>query len=90
MSEHLEKVLAELAKYEHPLFQFEAHDAGDNVEILVRLRTAVEGVHTYQFSLRPSELDHRQFSWIFQKQLYDCLHDYIVELFTRNPQMKQY
>lgn len=90
MSERLEKVRLELANYEHPLFQLGAEDAGEEVVIFIRLKTTLESIPTYQFSLRPSEVDHRQFSWIFQKQLYDCLHDYIVELFTRNPQMKQY
>lgn len=90
MSERLEKVRAELAKYEHPLFQFEARDVGNDIEISIRFKTATEGVHTYQFVLRPSEVDHRQFPWIFQKQLYDCLHDYVIEMFSRNPQMKQY
>lgn len=90
MSEQLEKVRLELAKYEHPLFEFEARDVGEDVEVAIRLRAQGEGIHTYQFSLRPSEVDHRQFPWIFQKQLYDCLHDYVVEMFRRNPQMKSY
>ena len=90
MSERLDKVRAELAKFEHPLFQFEARDAGDAVEVSIGFKSAIEGIQTYQFVLRPSEVDHRQFPWIFQKQLYDCLHDYIIEMFTRNPQMKQY
>ena len=90
MSERLEKVGAELSKYEHPLFQFEARDVGNDIEISIRFKTATEGVHIYQFVLRSSEVDHRQFPWIFQKQLYDCLHDYVIEMFSRNPQMKQY
>jgi hypothetical protein len=90
MSERLEKVRAELAKYEHPLFEFETRAVGDEVEISIRLKTTAKDVHTYQLVLLPNEVDHRQFPWIFQKQLYDSLHDYIVEMFTRNPQMKQY
>lgn len=89
MSERLEKVRRELAKYEHPLFEFGATETGSDIEVSIRFKTLVEGVHTYQFTLRPSEVDHRQFTWIFQKQLYDCLHDYVVEMFARNPQMKQ-
>jgi hypothetical protein len=27
-----------------------------------------------------------QFEWGFQRQLYDCLHDYMVEMFIRTPQ----
>jgi hypothetical protein len=40
----------------------------------------------YIFQLRPREIEHAQFPWTFQKQLYDCLHDYVIEMFTRNPQ----
>ncbi len=42
----------------------------------------------YRFLLRPREIEHPQFAWSFQKQLYDCLHDYVIEMFTRNPQRK--
>jgi len=44
----------------------------------------------YEFTLRAREIDSPQFRWNFQRQLYDCLHDYVVEMFTRNPQMKTY
>jgi hypothetical protein len=30
-----------------------------------------------------------QFEWTFQRHLYDCLHDYFIEMFTRTPQMKK-
>ena len=84
----LEKVRRELARYEHPLFAFEARPAGEGVEIYIRCRLEDAGIHVYVLQLRPREIEHPQFSWSFQKQLYDSLHDYVVEMFTRNPQQQ--
>lgn len=82
----VEKVRRELARYEHPLFLFEARPAGEGVVVDINCR--LEGVHVYVMQLFPREIDHPQFPWSFQKQLYDSLHDYIVEMFTRNPQQQ--
>jgi hypothetical protein len=88
--EMVEKVQRELARYEHPLFDFAARTANDGVEVEIRYKPAkteaTADVHDYNFQLRPREIENAQFPWTFQKQLYDCLHDYIVEMFTRNPQ----
>ena len=81
-----EKVRGELARYEHPLFDFATRPAGEGVEVQIKFHPPAEPVHNYAFLLRPREIENQQFPWIFQKQLYDCLHDYIVEMFTRNPQ----
>lgn len=81
-----EKVRAELARYEHPLFDFEARPAGDGVEVQIKFHPPAEAIHTYAFLLRQREIENRQFEWTFQKQLYDCLHDYLIEMFARNPQ----
>ncbi len=81
-----EKVLAELELYEHPLFIFDARPAAEGVEVMIRYAPPEPQVHTYVFLLRPREIESRQFPWIFQKQLYDCLHDFIIEMFTCNPQ----
>jgi hypothetical protein len=43
-------------------------------------------VHTYYFDLHPRDLDDSQFEWSFQRQLYDALHDYFMEMFIRTPQ----
>ena len=86
MSELLEKVRQELARYEHPLFAFDARPAAEGVEVEIHFKPVAVEVHTYRFLLRPREVEHRQFPWTFQKQLYDCLHDYVIEMFTRNPQ----
>jgi len=88
VSELVEKVRRELARYEHPLFVFDARPAADGVEVEIRFKPPEVEVHTYLFLLRPREIEHQQFPWTFQKQLYDCLHDYIIEMFTANPQQK--
>ena len=84
--EMVEKVRRELVRYEHPLFDFSARPATEGVEVEIRYKPATAEVHNYIFQLRPREIEHAQFPWTFQKQLYDCLHDYIIEMFTRNPQ----
>ncbi len=88
MSDLVEKVRQELARYHHPLFAFDAHPAAEGVAVDIRFKPPGVEVHTYQFLLRPREIEHAQFPWTFQKQLYDCLHDYIIEMFTSNPQRK--
>ena len=86
MNALVEKVRAELARYEHPLFEFDAAPAPDGVELLIRFKPQGVEVHTYSCLLRAREIEHPQFPWTLQRQLYDCLHDYVVEMFTRNPQ----
>ena len=88
MSANLEKVRAELARYEHPLFSFGAREAGEAVEVLIEFRAAEPAVHTYIYLLHSRDIENAQFPWTFQRQLYDCLHDYVVEMFTRNPQCR--
>ena len=88
MSHLVEAVRRELARYEHPLFDFQARPAGENVEVEIRFKPAGVEVQNYLFTLRPREVEHAQFPWSFQKQLYDCLHDYVIEMFTCNPQRK--
>lgn len=85
----LEKVKKELRRYEHPLFDFDARTAPNGVEVIIRFKPESVEVHTYYFLMRPREIEHSQFPWSFQRQLYDCLHDYVVEMFVRNPQMKE-
>ncbi|HJY87538.1 MAG TPA: hypothetical protein VKE24_11940 [Candidatus Acidoferrales bacterium] len=88
MSSLVEKVRQELTRYEHPLFAFDARPAREGVEVEIRFKPSGVPVHTYLFLLQPREIDHPQFPWTFQKQLYDCLHDYVIEMFTSNPQRK--
>ncbi len=85
-NERLDRVNGQLAMYEHPLLAFEARPKGDAIEVLIRFKDPAVPVHTYFFELHPRDLDSPQFAWQFQRQLYDCLHDYLIEMFTRTPQ----
>ncbi len=82
----LDRVLDQLRLYEHPLLDFSAREKGDAVEIVIQFKNPPVEVHTYVFEMHPRDLDHPQFEWTFQRQLYDCLHDYLIEMFTRTPQ----
>ena len=82
----LERVRNQLRLYEHPLLDFSARAKGEAVEILIQFRNPPVPVHTYIFEIHPRDLDHPQFEWAFQRQLYDCLHDYVIEMFIRTPQ----
>jgi hypothetical protein len=82
----LDRVLAQLRLYEHPLLNFDARGKGEAVEVIIKFKNPDIPVHTYYFDLHPRDLDHPQFEWTFQRQLYDCLHDYLVEMFIRTPQ----
>lgn len=85
----LERVLAELRRYDHPLLDFSARQRDDDTVVLViNVRNAPPGVHTYEADLHGRDLAGSQFPWTFQRMLYDCLHDYLVELFTRTPQSR--
>jgi hypothetical protein len=84
----LERVLAQLRLYEHPLMEFSARAKGEGVEMIIQFKDRRIPVHTYYFDMHPRDLDHPQFEWTFQRQLYDCLHDYLVEMFTRTPQSR--
>ena len=85
----LQRVLDQLAWYEHPLLRFDARAKGEAVEVIIDFREPPVPVHTYTFELHPRDLDHPQFEWVFQRQLYDCLHDYLIEMFVRTPQNKK-
>ncbi len=86
--QRLKRVLEQLALYEHPLLAFGASAKGDGVEVSIRFKDPAIPVHTYTFELHARDLDHPQFEWQFQRQLYDCLHDYFIEMFTRTPQSR--
>lgn len=85
----LQRVLDQLGWYEHPLLRFDAREKGDGVEVIIDFKEPAVPVHTYTFDLHPRDLDHPQFEWTFQRQLYDCLHDYLIEMFVRTPQNKK-
>ena len=82
----LDRVLRQLQLYEHPLLDFSARSKGEGVEVIIQFKNPPVPVHTYYFDLHVRDLDHGQFEWTFQRQLYDCLHDYLIEMFIRTPQ----
>jgi hypothetical protein len=84
----LEKVLAETARYEHALLEFSAREHKQSIELVIRLKDESLGLHTYYAPVHPRDIEHAQFPWTFQRYLYDCMHDYLVEMFVRTPQMR--
>ena len=88
-SAKLAKVLDHLSLYEHPLLIFSAREADGVIEVLIDLKNANVPVHTYVFPIHPRDLDNPQFTWHLQRQLYDGLHDYFIEMFIRTPQDKE-
>lgn len=81
----VERVREELAKYEHPFFDFEALPSGADVELRIRAKIPDALNPEYRITLMERDLGSTQFPWTFQRLLYNCLTDYIVELFTRSP-----
>jgi len=84
----LAKANAELDRYEHALMKFSAREKNGAVELVIEMKDAGLGVHTYYAPLHQRDIDHAQFPWTLQRYLYDCLHDYVVEMFTRTPQSR--
>jgi hypothetical protein len=84
----LEKVQAELRRYEHALLDFSAREHNGAVELVIELKNRDLGLHTYYAPVHPRDIDNPQFPWAMQRYLYDCLHDYLVEMFIRTPQSR--
>jgi hypothetical protein len=82
----LDRVLGQLRLYEHPILNFSARSKSEGVEVIIKFKDESVPVHTYYFDLHPRDLDDPQFEWSFQRQLFDALHDYFVEMFIRTPQ----
>ena len=89
-AQYLLKVTYELQRYEHPLFTWNAAAKENGIEVVISLK--IEGLHddSYRFLLLPRELESPAFAWDFQRQLYNYLHDYLIEMFTRSPQIIEY
>jgi hypothetical protein len=86
---NLEKVRQQLSRYEHPLFNWEARQVSEDVEVIITLKLDGFYDQPYRLRLKPRELEARGFEWDFQRQLYNCLHDYLVEMFTRSPHITE-
>ena len=82
-------MLDQLKLYEHPLLVFDAREQGDGVEVIINFCNPAVPVHTYYFSMHARDLDHPQFEWTFQHQLFACVHDYLIEMFVRTPQTQR-
>jgi len=88
-SHHLTRVLDHLRLYDHPLLIFSARESNGTVEVLIDLKNhPTPPMHTYVFQLHARDLDSPQFAWQLQRQLYDALHDYFIEMFTITPQLR--
>ena len=85
----LERVLAETARYEHALLAFSAREHNGGIELVITLKDPPPGTHTYYAPLHPRDIANPQFPWTFQRYLYDCMHDYLVEMFVRTPQSRE-
>ncbi len=83
----LEKVQGELARYEHALMDFSARENHGAIELVIELKD--RSLHTYYAPLHPRDIENPQFPWTLQRYLYDCLHDYLIEMFVRTPQSRE-
>ena len=81
----IDRVKEELRQYEHPFFEFDAREKGNAVEMVIRSKMPNVLSPEYRITLSERDIQSSQFRWTFQKLLYDCLTDYVVELFTKNP-----
>lgn len=88
-NEYLRKVEKELCRYAHPLFKWKACPGSQGVDIIISLKVAGLYDQPYQLSLKPREIEAQGFEWDFQRQLFNCLHDYLVEMFTRSPHITE-
>jgi len=81
----IQRVQDELKEYEHPFFDFDAREKGEDIEMVIRSKVPNVLSPEYRITLSERDIQSSQFRWTFQKLLYDSLTDYIVELFTKNP-----
>jgi hypothetical protein len=84
----LEKVEAEIARYDHALLRFSAREHAGAIELVIELKHPGMQMHTYYAPLHARDIEHSQFPWTFQRYLYDCMHDYLVEMFLHTPQSR--
>jgi len=84
-----EQARREAARDEHPLFDFSAREKDGKVELVIDCKLKTLGLHTYHLELHSRDFESTQFPWTFQRLLYDGMNDYVVEMFTRTPQMRE-
>jgi hypothetical protein len=88
VTNHVARVREELARYEHLVLEFDVEPDGDGAVLVIGLKQRHDGARAYRAAIHPRDIEHAQFAWTFQRFLYDCIHDYMAELFTRNPQQR--
>jgi hypothetical protein len=81
----LETVEVELARYFHALLRFSMREHDGAVELVMDLKRPLGGTHVYYAPVPKHIIHHREFSALFQKFLYDCMRDYLVQMFLRTP-----
>ena len=81
----LEKVDVELARYFHALLRFSVREHDGAVELVMDLKRPLGGTHVYYKAIPARDIHHRDFNALFQKFLYDCMRDYLVQMFLRTP-----
>lgn len=87
--DYLTRVEGQLSRYAHPLFEWEAFEASPGVDVIIRLKITGLYDSPYRLTLKPREIEAQGFEWDFQRQLYNCLHDYLVEMFERSPHITE-
>lgn len=86
--DRLEKVLQQLDRYEHPLFNWTATADDRGVEVKVTVKSSEMELDPYIFHLTERDIYAKSFQWDFQRLLYNYLHDYLVDLFTKSPHIR--
>ena len=85
--------MAETRRYRHALLDFSARENNGDVELAIELKDDLKdrrpGLHTYYAPVHARDIEHTQFAWTFQRYLYDCMHDYLVEMFLETPQSRE-
>ena len=89
-SSHLDEVRELLTRYEHPLVEFSAVENGKGIQVVLRAKNVTVQLHTYSIDLHPRDLESPQFQWALERQIYDGLHDYIIEMFTHAPHTRDW
>lgn len=85
----LEQVEEQIARYDHALLRFGARENHGEIELVITLKEPPPGMHTYYAPIHLRDIEHPQFAWTFQRYLYDCMHDYLVEMFLLTPQSRE-
>ena len=71
-----------------PCCDFSAREHNGAIELVIEIKQpAWHSIPTTR-RMHPRDIEHPQFPWTFQRYLYDCMHDYLVEMFIRTPQSR--